>query len=47
MDAALRNAVRHRARFRCEYSLLSEAHAPVTPVQVEHTAVSRRPTGVL
>ena len=36
MDAALRNAVRHRAQFRCEYCLLPEAYAPVTPFQIEH-----------
>ena len=36
MDAALRTAVRRRARLRCEYCLLPEARAPVAPFQVEH-----------
>jgi hypothetical protein len=36
MDGALRSTVRRRARGRCEYCLLSEADAPVTPFQVEH-----------
>jgi hypothetical protein len=36
MDAALRTAVRRRARLRCEYCLLPEALAPAVPFQVEH-----------
>ncbi len=36
MDAALRLAVRRRARGRCEYCQVSEASAPVTPFQIEH-----------
>src|SRR5437762_9917044 len=32
---SLRDAVRRRARFRCEYCLLSEADA-IVPFQVEH-----------
>lgn len=36
MDPALRNAVRRRARLRCEYCLLPESLAPVVPFQVEH-----------
>lgn len=36
METALRDAVRRRARLRCEYCHLPEAHAPVTPFQVEH-----------
>ena len=36
MDPELRRAVRRRARFRCEYCHLPEAHAPVAPFQVEH-----------
>ncbi|MBV9123487.1 MAG: HNH endonuclease [Planctomycetes bacterium] len=36
MDAALRQAVRRRARLCCEYCQLPEAQAPVTPFQVEH-----------
>lgn len=36
MDSALRATVRSRARFRCEYCLLPEAFAQVTPFQIEH-----------
>src|SRR5579884_106586 len=36
MDAALRTAVRRRARLRCEYWLLPENLASVVPFQVEH-----------
>jgi hypothetical protein len=35
MDVALRNAVRRRARFRCEYCQLPEEYSPVT-FQIEH-----------
>jgi hypothetical protein len=36
MDAALRQAVRERARFRCEYCQLPEAFAFIAPFHVEH-----------
>ena len=36
MDAALRDAVRQRARFCCEYCQLPETYAPVAPFQIEH-----------
>ena len=36
MDQNLRAAVRDRAQFHCEYCLLPEEDAQVTPFQVEH-----------
>jgi hypothetical protein len=45
MDAALRSAVRRRARWRCEYCQLPEAHAPATPFQIEHI-VARQHRGL-
>lgn len=36
MNLALRDAVRRRARWRCEYCLLPEAFAAVAPFQIEH-----------
>ena len=45
MDAALRSAVRRRARWRCDYCQLPEAHAPATPFQIEHI-VARQHRGL-
>ena len=36
MNEALRKLVRRRARARCEYCGLPEAHAPVVPLHIEH-----------
>ncbi len=36
MIASLREAGWRRARYRCEYCLLPEAHAAVVPFQIEH-----------
>ncbi|MBY0522118.1 MAG: HNH endonuclease [Gemmataceae bacterium] len=36
MNESVRNAVRRRARSRCEYCLLPELHALLAPFQVEH-----------
>ena len=36
MDVLLRQAVRRRARGRCEYCHLPEAYAPLVAFQVEH-----------
>ncbi|MCC7338419.1 MAG: HNH endonuclease [Pirellulaceae bacterium] len=36
MEVALREHIRQRARFRCEYCLLPEAATPFTPFHVEH-----------
>ena len=36
MNETLRSLVRRRARFRCEYCGLPEAHAPVLPLHIEH-----------
>src|SRR5436309_12248135 len=36
MDEKLRALVRRRARYRCEYCGLPEAHAPVVPLHLEH-----------
>lgn len=44
MDARLRNAVRRRADFCCEYCQLPEAYAFITPFQVEHI-VARKHRG--
>jgi hypothetical protein len=45
MDDNLRTAVRERAQERCEYCLLSEEHAPVTPFQVEHIVAKQHGGG--
>jgi hypothetical protein len=44
MDPALRDAVRRRARFRCEYCLLPEVFAIIKPFHVEHI-VARKHRG--
>jgi hypothetical protein len=36
MDPAVRDYVRQRARFCCEYCRLPERHAPVLPFHLEH-----------
>lgn len=36
MNPSVRNAVRRRARSRCEYCLLPECYATVVPFQIEH-----------
>jgi hypothetical protein len=36
MNQSLRDLVRRRARIRCEYCGLPEAHAPVVPLHVDH-----------
>jgi hypothetical protein len=45
MDQELRTAVRERAAFRCEYCLLPEEYAPVTPFQVEHIVAKQHGGG--
>jgi hypothetical protein len=45
MTETLRQDVRERAGYRCEYCQLSEEHAAVVPFQVEH-AIARQHGGI-